>query len=261
MNFDFNITNIHRVIMVGREEYPEKVTDFTKNRICHNELIYNLSGHSRVLFNGKELINTPGSIRFLPVCDLYEYRVERIERGECIDVFFDTDIPISDEAFMLDTSKRESLEPLFKKLFCSFVAKDDGYRFECMSLLYKIFSELEKSTYIPDSKFKLIKPALDLIQSDFLERDIKIGELASVSGISETYLKKLFCERFGVSPKRYIIQMQINHACELLRLDRYSVTHISDMSGFSDAGFFCRQFKKYMGITPTQFIKKYKSSK
>ena len=72
--------------MVGREEYPEKVTDFTKNRIYHNELIYNLSGHSRVLFNGKELINTPGSIRFLPLqrkrFPCYDLALTALEEGD-----------------------------------------------------------------------------------------------------------------------------------------------------------------------------------
>ena len=261
MNFDFVITNIHRVIMVGKEEYPEQITEFKQRRLVHNELIFNLSGHSKVFFNGKELINSAKNIRFLPVGECFEYRVERIERGECIDVFFDTDVPISDEAFIVDTSKREDLEPLFKKIFCAFVTKDEGYKFECMSLLYKIFSELQKNSYIPESKFRLIKPALDIIEADFLTRDIHTGELASASGISETYLKRLFGERFGVPPKKYIIQMKINHAAELLRLGRYSITQIAEMSGFSDSGFFSRQFKKYMGISPTDFIKKYKSSK
>ena len=162
---------------------------------------------------------------------------------------------------MLDVAKRESIEPLFKKIFCAFVAKDEGYKFECISLLYKIFSELQKSSYIPENKFRLIKPALDIIEADFLTRDIHTGELARTSGISETYLKRLFGERFGVPPKKYIIQMKINHAAELLRLGRYSVTQISDMSGFSDSGFFSRQFKKYMGISPSDFVKRYKSSK
>ena len=261
MNFDFAITNIHRVIMVGKEEYPEQITEFRSKSLKHNELIFNLSGYSKVFFNGKELMNTPESVRFLPIGECFEYRVERIERGECIDVFFDTDVPISDEAFMLDMSKRESLEPLFKKIFCAFVTKDEGYKFECMSLLYKIFAELQKSSYIPENKFRLIKPALDIIESDFLTRDIHTGELARASGISETYLKRLFGERFGVPPKKYIIQMKINHAAELLRLGRYTVTQISDMSGFSDSGFFSRQFKKYMGISPSDFAKRYKSSK
>jgi hypothetical protein len=114
MNFDFNITGIHRVIMVGREEYPEQITEFNPKSLRHNELIYNLSGHSKVFFNGKELLNAEKNIRFLPKGECFEYRVERIERGECIDVCFDTDVPISDEAFMIDTSKQESLEPLFK---------------------------------------------------------------------------------------------------------------------------------------------------
>lgn len=261
MNFDFNITGIHRVIMVGREEYPEQTTEFKQKNLLHNELILNLSGYTEVTFNGKRMTTVPGSIRFLPVGECFEYRVERIERGECIDVFFDTDVPISDEAFVLDMSKRERLEPLFKKMFCAFVTKDEGYKFECLSLLYKIFSEFQKSSYIPENKFKLIKPALDIIESDFLTRDIHTGELATASGISETYLKRLFGERFGVPPKKYIIQMKINHSAELLRLGRYSVTQISEMSGFSDSGFFSRQFKKYMGISPTDFAKKYKSSK
>jgi AraC-like DNA-binding protein len=261
MNFDFNITGIHRVIMVGREEYPEQITEFNPKSLRHNELIYNLSGHSKVFFNGKELLNAEKNIRFLPKGECFEYRVERMERGECIDVCFDTDVPISDEAFMIDTSKQESLEPLFKKLFCSFVAKDEGYRFECMSLLYKIFSELQKSSYIPESKFRLIKPAIEIIRSDFLSREIHTGELARVSGVSETYIKRLFCERFGMPPKRYIIQMKINHAAELLRFGEYKISDVALMSGYSDVYFFSRQFKKYMGISPSDFVKKYKSSK
>ena len=261
MNFDFTITNIHRVIMVGKEEYNEPVTEFKTKRIVHNELIFNISGKSLVKFNGKLLHNEAGSVRFLPVGDLFEYRVEREVRGECIDVFFDTDVPISDEALMLDTSKREILEPLFKKIFCTFVAKEEGYRHECLSLLYKIFSELQKSAYIPESKFRLIKPALDVIHADFLKRDIHTPELATAAGISESYLKKLFGERFGIPPKRSIIQMKINYAEELLRLGDYGIATVATMSGYSDLAFFSRQFKEYTGITPTHFAKKYKSSK
>lgn len=261
MNFDFSIKDIHRVIMVGKEEYPEQVTVFKSRNLRYNELIFHMSGRANVVFNGKRLYTAQGAVRFLPAGECSEYRVERMEMGDCIDVFFDTDAPISDEAFVLDMTKRESIEPLFKKLFCAFVSKDEGYRFECISLLYKIFAELQKSAYIPENQFKRIKPALDMIRRDFLEKDIRTGELAAASGISESYLKRLFVERFGVPPKKYIIQMKINHAAELLRLERYTVTQIASLSGFSDVYFFSRQFKDYMGITPTQFLKKYRSSK
>ena len=74
-------------------------------------------------------------------------------------------------------------------------------------------------------------------------------------------LKWLADEKHGNVPKRYIIQMKINHACELLRLEMYSVSQIAKLSGFSDIYFFSRQFKEYVGISPTDFIKKYHSSK
>ncbi len=261
MNFDFNITDIHRVILVGKEEYKEKITDFQVEELPYNELVFQISGKNRTSFNEKVMYPEPKSVRFLPKGQVSLYRVERIERGECIDVFFDTDVPISKEAFVLDSGKKEGLEPLFKKLFCAFVAKDEGYIFECKSLLYKIFSELQKSAYIPESKFRLIKPALDIIRRDFLLRDIYTEELARASGISESYLKKLFGERFGMPPKKYIIQMKINYAEELLRLGTYSIATVAAMSGYSDLGFFSRQFKEYTGLPPSAFIKKYKSSK
>ena len=261
MNFDFLITDIHRVIMVGKEEYPEQVTIFKARRLIYNELILHISGESRVVFNGKTLVTHPGTVRFVPAGECLEYRVERAEQGECIDVFFGTDKPIASEAFVLDMSGRESLAPLFKKLFCAFVAKDEGYRFECISLLYKIFAELQKSSYIPESKFKFLKPALDIVQSNFLQADIRTADLAAAAGISESYLKRLFTERFGVSPKKYMIQMKLRHACELLRLERYTVTQVAHLCNFSDVYYFSRQFKEYMGVTPSQFIKKYRSSK
>lgn len=261
MNFDFNITKIQRVIMVGKEEYPEMITEFRSEKVEHNELIFHLSGIAKVFFNGKVLMTNPDTVRFLPAGELHEYRVERIEVGDCIDIFFDTDVPISEEAFVLDMSKREGLGALFKKVFCAFMAKDEGYEFECKSLLYRIFYELRKNAYVPEHKFNLIKPALEMIHACFLSRELRVHELASAAGISESYLKLLFKERFGVSPKRYIIQMKINHACELLRSERYTVMQIAELSGFSNVHFFTRQFKDYMGVTPTQFVKKYKSSK
>ena len=48
--------------------------------------------------------------------------------------------------------------------------------------------------------------------------------------------------------------MKINHAAELLRLGRYSVTQIAEMSGFSDSGFFSRQFKNTCGFSPYEYL-------
>lgn len=260
MDNSFVITGIKRVILVGKDEYPEQLTSF-KHDLKSNELIFNISGHSTVHFNGIELENLPETIRFLPKGPNKQYVVLRHEWGECIDVFFDTDMPVSEDAFVKSVASNEKVGNLFKRIFAVWVSKEKGYYFESVSLLYRIFAELEKENRSPKKHADKIVPAIELIHNEFLKRDISIEEIAAAANMCESYFQRLFKEKYGVSPKRYIIQLKINHACDLLRLERYTVTQVADLCNFSDVYFFSRQFKEYMGITPTQFVKKYRSSK
>ena len=260
MEEKFIITDIHRVAMVGKSEYPDMKTSFSPN-LKYNELIFHYSGQCTVYFDDLAMEMKPNTIRFLPKGEAKRYDVVRRELGECIFVCFSTDVPISECAFSIDTSQNEKFGTLFKKLFSTWVGKNNGYYFDSISILYKIFAELQKSNPAPRQHFLKIKPAVDFIHERFLQEEPSISSLAAMCGIKESYFQRLFKERYGVSPKKYIIQLKVNHACELLRLERYSVTQIAELCNFSDLYFFSRQFKEYMGITPTQFVKKYKSSK
>ena len=260
MNNNFIITGIGRVILVGKDEYPEKKLDF-KGNLKYSELIYSLSGKSTVHFNGKVLETEKDTIRFLPKGENREYIVERIEQGECIDIFFDTDKPVSEEAFVVKAIQSATVSALFKKLFSVWVAKNDGYYYECISLLYKILAEMQKQNYIPLNQYDTIKPAIEYIRENFLKSKISVPLLAEKCGISEAYLKKLFVKKFGMSPIKYIIQLKINHACDLLRSGQYTVSNVSELCGYDNVYFFSRQFKEYVGTSPTVFAEKYISSK
>ena len=260
MEKDFLITKINRVIMVGKDEYTDRMHSFSRS-LEYNELIFHFSGHVSVFFDGQILESTPNTIRFLPEGEFSRHDVMIRERSECIDVFFKADRPISDKAFVIKASQSERIAALFKKLFSIWVSKDEGYYFEAMSLLYKIFAEISKDSTAPKQHAVKIARALDMIHSGFLSSDLKLCDLARACNMGESYFQKLFSKVHGVSPKRYIIQLKINHACDLLRSERYSVTEIAEMCNFSDVYFFSRQFKAYMGITPTDFIQKYRSSK
>lgn len=261
MNNNFIITSIGRVAFVGKNEYVEKVTKFTYNYSYYNELIFNLEGYSTVFFNGKVLENKKDAIRFLPKGEITEYIVDRKEHGECFVICFDTNIPISTEAFMLKAKNSTVIKNLFKKVFAVWVAKNDGYYFECISLLYKIFAELQKQNYIPENQYLTIKPAIDYISENFLNKKISLSHLASLCNISEPYFKKLFTKKYNLSPIRYIIQLKVNYASDLLSTGLYTITQVSEKCGYNNVYYFSRQFKEYVGITPTDFLNKYKSSK
>lgn len=260
MNKNFVITEITRVVLVGKNEYPEQMTSFS-HMLPHNELIFHFSGHTTVYFDDQILETLPNTIRFLPKGNANRYSVLRHEHGKCILVCFQADRQIESKAFVTNVIQADKVKGLFKKIFTTWVSKNNGYYFECISLLYRIFAELQKNNYTPKQHELKIAPALEMIYNDFLKTNLSLKDLSSTCNMGESYFQKLFKEKYGVSPKRYIVQLKINHACDLLLLERYSITEIAAMCNFSDVYFFSRQFKEYMGITPTQFIKKYKSSK
>lgn len=260
MENNFLVTKIHNIILVGKDEYLDKETVFSHNLPC-NELIFHFSGNATVYFNDTVLKTEPNSIRFLPKGENKKYIVKKETPGECIDVFFDTDIPISKEAFVINLKTNTRINNLFKKIFSVWVSRNSGYYFECISLLNKIFAEMQKNNYIPENQYTQIKLALDYIENNFLTEKISIEHLANLCGISKSYLKRLFIKKFGVPPVKYIIQLKINYACDLLRSGLYNVSQVSAMCGYSDIYYFSHQFKEYMDLSPTEFMSKFKPSK
>lgn len=253
MEKEFVITEITRVIMVGKEDFSQPKNSFGRS-LQQNELIFHFSGRTTVFFDDQILETTPNSIRFLPRGEALRYDVLRHEAGECIDVFFRTDRPVAPRAFVVSASQNEKIGMLFRRLFSTWVSRTEGYYFESISLLYRILAEMQKSTSSGHYRQK-IAPAIEIIHNEFLMSDLSVGMLGKACGMGESYFQKLFKKIYGISPKKYIIQLKINHACELLCLGAYSVSQIAELCNFSDVYFFSRQFKEYVGVPPTQFAK------
>ena len=252
MDLDFLITDIVLVRKTDEKKYKNGFVEYSPNLIS-NEIIYRPNGYSTVSFDGKRLETTPNSVHILPFKNGGKYTVEYDQPDYFIDIFFLTDRPVFKEPIVLNKIKSNRLNFLFNKAFSCFVKRDAGYKFECISLLYKIFAEISKKNYIPESKFIKIKPAVDYIEENFLNKNISCEYLAKLCSISYSYLQRLFNERYGISPKRYIIQLKINYACDLLKVGEYSVSETAEMSGFDDLYFFSRQFKEYMGMSPQKY--------
>lgn len=252
MQDTFIITAIDHVIFVGPERYTERITEFRHSLNCH-ELIFHFSGTATVYFNDQVLHTAPNTLRYLPEGPVSRYTVDREQPGSCIDIFFRTDRPVSEKAFTVTVPEGGQVGTLFKRLFSLWVAKEEGYYFDCVSLLYRIFAQLRRQPYLPEKQLSRIEPALQQIRDGFLHRELSVEALAQGCGISYSYLKKLFLRRFGVSPKQYIIQLKMNHACDLLETGQYTVSQVSQLCGFREVSFFSRQFKDYMGVPPSAF--------
>lgn len=110
----FFVTNIYSIVRVDSKRTPS-AADFS-GRLSFNELIFKLDGNVEVLFDGHKFTDKKGWIRFLPKSGQeVEYKVKRIEPGSCIDIFFDTNIPIKCDAFSVKCKNYERMSILFKR--------------------------------------------------------------------------------------------------------------------------------------------------
>ena len=252
MEFDFVITDISSIRMIDEKKYKNNFVEYGSN-LFSNEIIFRPNGYSTVTFDGKVLETGPNSIHILPKKNGGKYTVEFLKPDYFIDIFFTTDKPFFKEPILINPVKNNKLNSLFNKAFSCFLKKEEGYEFECISLLYKIFAELQKKNYLPESKFSKIAPAVKYIESNFLSKNISCEYLANICNISYSYLQRLFNEKYGVPPKKYIIQLKINYACDLLKNSNCKIAETAEMVGFEDLYFFSRQFKKYVGLSPTEY--------
>lgn len=79
-------------------------------------------------------------------------------------------------------------------------------------------------------------------------------EITELFGVSESYFFKMFRKEHGISPKQYINNLKLRHACQFLiyRHDRSAKTIAADC-GFESYEHFMRLFKQKMGCTPLEY--------
>ena len=226
------------------------------NIVNHNELILKLSGRSIVEFDGMVFDESAGFVRFLPASEkAVDYRTKSVEKGEYVDIFFDTQQEIACVPFSEKTTNFTKLSQLFLKAANLWKQKKAGYKEFTAACFYEILGILQKeNAYLPLQKTRMIEPAVDYISTHFNE-NISIPYLADLCKISQTYLKLLFQKAYGLSPKAFLIQKRIEYARDLLATNLYDISSVAQATGYNDVYYFSNHFKKITGVSPSKYRK------
>lgn len=217
-------------------------------------LAYIVSGKNTHTLKDKVLNVSADTLLFLNEADAYDVQIEELTESICINFRADT----STESFTIDCSSHPSV----KKAFLNALAHRDISRTEnsllCLSCLYDILHFAERQTQgkerLPKSSRKLA-PAMRYIEENYTDLQISIPQMAELCDISERRFTTLFSEIYGTSPVKYITEKKLAFAASLLAAQLYSVTDVSEMSGFSDIYYFSKTFKKHYGISPSEYKK------
>ncbi|WP_102711663.1 helix-turn-helix domain-containing protein [Paenibacillus castaneae] len=86
-----------------------------------------------------------------------------------------------------------------------------------------------------------------------MNEPISVKDMAARACLSISRFNDLFKRQYGKTPHQYLVDMRVNHACELLQQEDLSQEHIASYCGFSDVHHFSRVFKSKKGVSPGRY--------
>lgn len=160
------------------------------------------------------------------------------------------------EPVFYDSEDRE-LEASFDALLKASMKMPNRYC-KIMAQLYTIFSFLldhipAEAPNTSNPEYMLIR-ALDFIDSNYND-DISVEDIATVAGGSRKALGEVFKSITGYSPKDYLIYYRMCKATKLLEDPHLSIEAVATSVGYSDQFHFSKEFKKNVGMPPSEYRK------
>lgn len=113
--------------------------------------------------------------------------------------------------------------------------------------------ETESRRALADGRRRKLTEDVQAYLAQHCTDSIGLEELAARFDVSPFHLCRTFTQTFGVSMTDMIARMRIERAAEWLRSGNESVKAAAARSGFSDANYFAKVFRKVMGMSPSEY--------
>ncbi len=234
-------------------------TKLHQNRKWHG-IALNLGEPKKYIYDDRKSV-TVGQNEFIYLPKGSSYTVNANQSGNCFSVNFELHSEHSFPSFSWKPRNLSQYMQKWKALIRAYEQKEIGYQMACKALLYEMLVMMEtehQSKYFSVGAKRLISPAVEYIHKHYTDPEITVSLLADICNISRDYLRKLFNEVYHTPPLRYINQLRIAHAEELMTSGLYSISESSMLSGYTDACYFSREFKKHYGVSPKKYLNQFR---
>lgn len=156
----------------------------------------------------------------------------------------------------LTTESRILIEQRIEELRRELREKAEGYQALAVSILIDIIVHLCRlyGTSTSDTQRNLLDMGyvVGYLESRYPER-IEIRDLCPLVAMSARTLMRRFSQATGTTPMQYLLRVRVTRAAHLLRTTQAPMTDISADVGFSDSNYFSRQFRRIIGMSPTDY--------
>lgn len=130
----------------------------------------------------------------------------------------------------------------------------DGRQHKMDFIITKYYDLLTSRSEAPPSHADAITAfALNYIRKHYMDPEFNLSGLAYSMNVSLSHLSTVFKHATGNNLSTYVTELRMERAKALLSDLQYSITEIAQMSGYNDAKYFSRLFKKRTGRTPGEY--------
>lgn len=111
---------------------------------------------------------------------------------------------------------------------------------------------LEEKLTLNDSPNRVISMVEQYIQKNYM-KELSLDILADKVYLTPHYLSSIFSREKGIGINKYIKNVRMEKARELLLDTNMKISDICKLSGYSNLSYFCKAFRNEYGVTPEKY--------
>lgn len=250
MTFDFSDIVIEGIHGIVKKDFGAGDSKAMTMRNSEGILVA-LEGTLCYEHNGRTFVSDEHHVLVVPRGITYSF--VSLTKSTSIVINFRTQTPLATDTFFAIAQESSLFASKMEKLW---TFRKASYKLKCMSLLYSFFAEHNQPrNYMPSSKYEIMRPGIHYLEEHYTDPQLRDVDMAEAAGISTVYFRKLFVQKFGIPPMKYVRQKRIERAKMLLSSGFF--TTISDVaadSGFSSLYHFSKIFKQETSLSPSEFV-------
>lgn len=90
------------------------------------------------------------------------------------------------------------------------------------------------------------------LEEQYTQADLTAAEVAQHVNVNPSYLSRMFKQEMGVTITDFLTKIRMREAMRLLNTD-LMIYEVAERVGYRSQHYFCVAFKRYTGITPTEY--------
>ena len=226
-------------------------------------LIYVLADEMHIFRQGEYQRLTPGSVIIVPPNTPYKCKCATASASFLWVHFTGSDVERTLKRYKIGlfpniykTPAINNISARFQKLFEGF-ARNDSYRaYDLSALLDRLLIEIGRAIEKNETERVSLSKSIRYLNENYTTQ-IKIPFLAQMENMCMTAYNMAFKNQTGIPPTKYIINLRVNNAKELLRTTNLTIKEVGAICGYDDVIFFRKTFKKEVGVSPSEYRKKF----